>query len=310
MAASYLVIGATSRQGTSVIKSLLDGGLDTKSLMGTCRNPDSASAKALVDLGVSKLFQADLINRESLATAIRESGATRVWFMTDFFSKDGGSRKKEAQMGFNVVDAVKDCSAQVEYVVFTSVGDADNVPQKVHHFWSKADVEKYMEEQFAGTATRWSVIRPVAFLENLDDANIQNPLTKGKVKFLTKAAVPTKFISTVDIGKGSAAMLTNPDEYSGKKIEAATCEHTGTELAEILSEVSGTQCKYGMVLPRIVMWFLPPLWDLYNMVKFFESTGYSADIEAFKKIVPDSMDAKAWFETKGQWANGEKFTSG
>ena len=43
------------------------------------------------------------------------------------------------------------------------------------------------------------------------------------------------------------------------------------------------------------------------MMTWIEASGYSADVEAFKKVVPDAMDAKAWFESKGHWANGEEF---
>ena len=46
---------------------------------------------------------------------------------------------------------------------------------------------------------------------------------------------------------------------------------------------------------------------LYYMVTWMEKDGYSANIDEFKKIVPDAMDAKAWFTKKGQWSNGEKF---
>jgi len=84
---------------------------------------------------------------------------------------------------------------------------------------------------------RWAVLRPVCFLENLDDPTNYNPLTKGKVKFLTKPDVIVKFIATADIGKGSCAMLMNPNKYAGRKIEAASCAHSGTQLAQILSEV-------------------------------------------------------------------------
>jgi len=44
------------------------------------------------------------------------------------------------------------------------------------------------------------------------------------------------------------------------------------------------------------------------MTKFFEDgRGYSADISEFKKLVPDAMDARGWFASKGKWANGEPF---
>ena len=41
--------------------------------------------------------------------------------------------------------------------------------------------------------------------------------------------------------------------------------------------------------------------------QFFETTGYDSDIAAFKAVVPDAQDCKAWFAAKGAWANGQKF---
>lgn len=220
----------------------------------------------------------------------------------------------EARLGSNVVDAIKQAkvsgSCNIDHVVFSSVGDADNVPKKVLHFWAKADVEKYMASQFddASLGITWSVLRPVAFFENVDDVATYNPLTKGQLKFVTYPDVKVKFIACEDIGKGCAVLLTNPTEYAGKIIEAAGAEHSGLELTKALSEVSGTECKYKVALPRFVMWLL--MGDLYHMTTWFEKTGYSADIEAFKKLVPDAHDGHAFFKKKGQWANGEKFVSG
>lgn len=153
----------------------------------------------------------------------------------------------------------------------------------------------------------WSVIRPVAFFENVDDATNFNPLTKGKLKFLTYPDKKVKFIACEDIGKGSAVLLTNPKEYGGKTIEAAGSEHTALDVTTALSDVSGTVCNYAMAMPRSVLWLL--MGDLYHMITWMETVGYSASIEEFKKLVPDAQDAKAFFERKGQWANGEKFVS-
>lgn len=237
--------------------------------------------------------------------AIKDSKATRIWFTTDWYSLKKKTRENEFLTGKAVVDAIVECQDQVEHVVYNSVGDADNIPETVEHFWSKADVEKYMAEKL--TKTTWSVLRPCAFFDNMDDAKNYNALTKGAIKFLTKESVKVKFIATEDIGKGAAALLMDPKRYASKKIEAAGGEHNGTELAQILTDVSGTKCVYKMALPRFVLWLFMP--DLYYMVTWFEAEGggYTADIEAFKKVVPDTMDAKAWLVSKGQWASGEKF---
>mmetsp|Transcript_25863 Transcript_25863/g.60885 ORF Transcript_25863/g.60885 Transcript_25863/m.60885 type:complete len:127 (-) Transcript_25863:4-384(-) len=123
---------------------------------------------------------------------------------------------------------------------------------------------------------------------------------------LTKPEFPVKYISCMDIGKGSAELLMNPKVYAGQKIDAATCEYTGLELAEILSEVSGAKCKYSISVPRFVMYLF--VRQLYYLITWVEAGGYKdTDIEAFKKVVPDCQDAKAWFAAKGRWADGEKF---
>jgi len=60
------------------------------------------------------------------------------------------------------------------------------------------------------------------------------------------------------------------------------------------------------------MWLFPPLWNLYAMTNFLENAadgGHTAEIAEFKKLVPDAMDARAWFASKGKWANGEKFST-
>ena len=216
-------------------------------------------------------------------------------------------RAKEAALGKNVIDDVLKADKKLEHVVFTSVGDTDNCPKTVLPFWAKADVEAYMAEKLAPTSTTWAVIRPACFFENLDDAANFNSLKKGKVSMLTKPKCSVKYIATEDIGKGSTVLLMKPEKYAGKKIEAAAAEHTGLELAQALSEVSSVDCKYSTGVPRFALWLF--ISQLYHMTKWLESDGYSADIDEFKKIVPDAKDAKAWFEAKGQWANGEKFVT-
>ncbi|VEU39276.1 unnamed protein product [Pseudo-nitzschia multistriata] len=244
----------------------------------------------------------------SIVAALDASKATRVWFTTDFWSLSKPTRAKEAKLGYNVVDAIKQRSNQVKHVVYNSGAGADAAPTKMQEFWSKVDVERYMEKELGPLKITWSVLRPVAFLENLDDQKNGNPLKKGKIKMLTKPNIAVEYISCKDIGKGSAELLMHPELYAGQKIDAATCEHTGPELADILSEVSGTTCTYSMSVPRVILYLF--VRQLYYLVTWIEQGGYDeTDIDAFKKVVPDCQDAKAWFSAKGKWADGEKFVS-
>lgn len=313
---TFLVLSATGRQGRAVIKALIAKG--ATSIVASSRNPTSDASQKLLELEqVTKVVQADFNDPESIEAAINASNATHVWFTTDFWSIPflKRTRAKEAQLGFNVIDAIKKAKVNgnndIKHVVYSSVGDADNCPKDIHHFLGKADIEKYMASQFdSETNITWSVIRPVVFFENFDDEPNYNPFKKGFVKMLTFPDKPVFWIAVEDIGKGSVVLLTNPEKYSGKIIEAAGAKHTGFELAEILTRVSGVNCMYEMTMPRFALRLF--LRDLYHMVKWFEldnKGGFTVDIEEFKKIVPDAQDAEAFFIAKGQWADGEKFGS-
>lgn len=301
----YLIFGATGQQGGTTVDALLAKGVDPSDIIGVTRNPDSeASKNKLAAKGITAI-KGDLSSKESVKAAIVTSKAGTIWFMTDFVQ--AGSGEAETQQGKNVINAVMECTDQVKYVVYTSVGDADNCPKNIQHFWSKAAVEEYMADKFkASLNLEWAVIRPVAFLDNLDAPAMRNPLTKGRVSALMKPKTSLKQIAAVDIGKASAVMLQDPESFAGTKLEAAGCEHTGTELAEILTKVSGTPCKYKMT-PRWLLWLF--MRDIYYMAKWFDASGYTADIDEFKKVVPDAMDASDWFKAKGQWSDGEKFAS-
>jgi len=297
---TYLVLSATGRQGSAVVDALI---AKNANIFGSSRQPESLRKKRGDSI---QIVQADMNETASIVAALDESKATRVWFTTDFYAISKPTRAKEAQLGFNVVDAIKQRSNQVKHVVYNSGAGADEAPTKMQEFWSKVDVERYMEKELTPLQITWSVLRPVAFMENLDDDRNGNPLKKGKVKMLTKPDFPVKYISCKDIGKGSTELLTNPEVYAGQKIDAATCEYTGLELAEILSEVSGTKCKYSISVPRFVMYLF--VRQLYYLITWVEAGGYKdTDIDAFKKVVPDCQDAKAWFAAKGRWADGEKF---
>jgi len=241
----------------------------------------------------------------SVEAALRASKATQVFLVTDFWIAAKCKPAVEVLHGTNVIDAIKAIDPSI-FVVFSSVGDADKTGPLVQHFHSKAQIEKHL----ASELKNFAVVRPTTFFENLDDATNFNPLSKGKVKMLLPAHVPMKYVSTVDIGKAAANVLSKPAAYSGKLLELATCIHTGTELAAALTEVSGTPCTYGisLPLPRFMVKLIAP--DLQAMIDYWQGRegGYTASVADGKALVgPDAMDAKAWFAHKGQWANGVKF---
>uniref|UniRef100_A0A7S1HRZ5 NmrA-like domain-containing protein n=1 Tax=Eutreptiella gymnastica TaxID=73025 RepID=A0A7S1HRZ5_9EUGL len=238
-------------------------------------------------------------DRTSADSALQSSGARKVFLLTDFFGAAKGKKDKEIFHGTVFIDACK--VAGVEHVVFSSVADCDACPQNVQHFKSKLAIEDYIKS----SGLSYSILRPVAFFENLDDPANWNPLKKGSVKCLWPATLKVKMVACVDIAKAAKEMLASPAEWQGKTLDCAACNASGHDLANSLSEVSGVKCSYKKAVPGLAMWLF--MRDLYNMVAFFMGPGYSSSIEDFKKVVPDAMGPKDWFKAKGVWSNGEAF---
>lgn len=279
---------STGRQGAATVDALLATG--KFDVYGTTRSGASPKLAAKGVTGIKFAYGSE----EAADAALKESGAEMVWFTTLM-----ASRATEARNGKFIVEACK--KAGVKFVCFSSVADADKCPETVGHFKSKLEIE----EALKASGMAYSILRPVAFIDNFDDAANWNPLKKGSVKSLWGPELKVKLVACSDIGKAGAIMLSDTKKWNGKTLDCASCEVDGNQVARQLSEASGTECKYAVALPRWVMWLF--MNDLHHMVKFFEDTGYSSSIDDFKKVVAGAVDPKGWFIAKGQWADGEKF---
>jgi hypothetical protein len=129
---TFLIVGATGKQGGKAISTLLDHQAKDKdvSLRFITRNPGSASAKKLVDQG-AEAFKADLLDRQSLRQAL--TGVDRAFLVTDAMAGE----EKEAEQGQTFIDVAQEVG--VKHIVFTSVSAADTAVS-VPHFRSKHQV--------------------------------------------------------------------------------------------------------------------------------------------------------------------------
>jgi uncharacterized protein YbjT (DUF2867 family) len=294
-----LVVGATGRIGSEVCKALTMSKNSQYVVFGTTRHAPSAK---LAKMGVTSVKFA-FGEAASMEAALEASQATVVFFVTDFFGAAKGKADVEAQHGKIIIDACQ-ASGVVQHVVFSSVADCDACPRNVEYFKTKVYVEDYRKD--AGLPN-FSILRPVAFLENLNDPSNYNPLTKGRVQALWPADLRLQMVSCVDIGKAALAMIASPAEWKGKTLDCASCNVTGMELAQALSQASGVRCTYRVAVPPFVQKLC--MKDLYHMVRFFQDQGYTANLAEFKKVVPDAMGPLEFFQHTGTWSNGEAFLS-
>ena len=295
-----LVFGATGKQGGACVDALLAHGKQCE-VHAIVRKPQSPAAKALAARGVT-LHQGDFKSQESMEAAMRDGACDVVYLMTAYHPFKNSAKAETAQ-GISAINAIAAANPNA-FVVFTSVAGAGKGPAAMKHIYSKAVLEKHLKES---AIKRWFILRPVAFYESVDDKANGNPLKKGKVKYLTRADATVAYVSVVDVGRAAAAAIAAPNTWIGKTVTLAGGKHTGTEFAAALTEVSGTPSTYGLQVPRFLLGCLMP--DLAAMARHME-TGAQAnepDWEASKQLVPEIMDAKAFFRSKDAYANGEKF---
>jgi uncharacterized protein YbjT (DUF2867 family) len=295
MAETVLVFCATGKMGLGVARGLKDKGLN---VYGTTRK--SAGSGKLTAFGITPIV-ANYVVRADVDRAIAESKATSVVFLTDFFLAAKKSVSKEFEQGKLIVDACK--AAGVQHTIFLSVFGPDKAGPKVLHFHAKLQVENYLK----ASGIQHSILQPVAFFENLDDATNYNPLKKGAVKCLWD--IDSFWIGTYDLGKAAAVMLLNKAEWSGKTLVCTSYKGTLQDVAASLQKVSGVPTKASLAMPMCARSLF--LGDLHHMCLWFENgyQGCQFSVEDFKKVVPDAMDAEAWFRYHGKYADGSKIVA-
>lgn len=188
----------------------------------------------------------------------------------------------------------------VEHFVFTSVdrggpGRSEKNPTVIPHFLTKHNIEEYLKEKSSGSKMSWTILRPVAFMDNL------TPDFMGKGFASMWAGVgskPLQLIACRDIGLFAARAFQNPKEYQGRAISLAGDELTLEQGKKVFKESLGTDMPetWGFVGAGIKM----ASKEMGTMFNWFAEEGYGADIKALRKEEPALQDFGTWLkETSG-----------
>lgn len=265
-----LVIGATGRQGGSVVRHLRDRGLDVRGLIrGSVTDP---RASALEAEGV-EIVRGDMDDPVSLRNAM--AGAYGVYSVQDFWSV-GAAR--EVQQGLNVADAAR--ASGVEHLVYSSVGGAER-NARIDHWQSKWSIEQHIGRlQLPAT-----ILRPASFMENYYIPTVERALLKGKLIDPVRADVRYQTIASDDIGKFAALAFARPDDFIGVELEIAGSELTNPQAAAIFALVLGRQVKFRHLpvpVTRIVLGK-----EFHQMFRWFNQGGYRADVTGLRERYPE-----------------------
>ncbi len=277
---------------TLIRRALKEAGYD---VYGSTRSVQSAAPSTFTPV------YGDYTNRADLDRMLLTTGAKKMFAITDYFGAAGKKIGVEVAHGRTAIDAAK--TAAVDHVVFCSVIDAEQMPVECEHIKSKVDIEKYIKS----SGVNFSILRPCAFFENLDDAANWNPLKKGSLKFLMDQTCT--WCSTYDIGRAAAAQFKNPSKWLGQSLDVVSYQGDLCQVAKALEIVGKVPVSYGLAVPMCVRGLLVGQ-DLHQMCNYFQEHGgvphAQERIANFKAVVPAAFSAEDWFRFHGKYADGTK----
>src|SRR5260221_8072198 len=266
---TILVSGATGRQGGALLKHLLKGSWRVRALT---RNPGARAAQELSQCGVD-VVQGDMDDIESLKNAMK--GVHGVYSVQDFWTV--GARR-EVQQGKNMADAAR--AANVEHFVYSSVGGAER-NTGISHWETKWEIENYIRK----LGLPATILRPAAFMENYYVDAVEIGILKGKLADPIRAEKPYQTIAVDNIGAFGALAFERPKDFIGLELEIAGSELTNVQAAEIFSRVLGKRVKFQKLPLPLVRLVLGK--EFYQMFRWFNDSGFKADIPALKRRFPE-----------------------
>jgi uncharacterized protein YbjT (DUF2867 family) len=192
---NILVVGATGQQGSATVDALLALPSTSPALhiVALTRNPESAKAKALVAAhpGIVSLVGGDLKDAAAVfASSDLAPGGVDALYL---FTMPG---TPEDTIGRAWVDAA--LAHGVKQIVLSTVdrGGPDSWEKQtgVKHFDQKRDVELHLRDKAAeatrgGKPVHWTVLRPAAFLDNLNQGFFCG-VFNAMVRTLPRSSVP------------------------------------------------------------------------------------------------------------------------
>ncbi|MEV5238112.1 NmrA/HSCARG family protein [Streptomyces cinnamoneus] len=262
------VTGATGAQGGATARALLAAGHRVRALT---RNPGSPAADALRGLGAD-VRHADFDDPASLDAAL--AGADSLFAVTTPFGTDIAT---ETRQGKALVDAA--AAARLGHVVFTSAAHADR-GTGVPHYESKYAIEQHLR----AAGVPWTVIAPVAFMDNYASGWTLDGLRDGTFAWPMPTGCPLTLIPAADIGAFAALVLQRRDEFLGRRIDIASDELTPGAIAEALGVATGRPVAHQEVPLAYVR---SRSEDLAAMFAYFATVGLDVDVAGLRRDYPE-----------------------
>jgi uncharacterized protein YbjT (DUF2867 family) len=296
---NILIVGATGQQGGAVIDALLQQRTPDSplKLLALTRNTSSPKAQALVQAhpDAIELVQGDVTDPEPIFASQPKGHISGVFLVTTPGKVD------EEKQGIPFIDAA--AAHGVKHIVFSSVdrgGDEKSWtnPTNVKHFYQKHAVELHLRDRTPAGGTTWTILRPVAFMDNLNPGMFCSVFTAMWASALSPTT-KLQLVSVRDIGLFAAKALSRPERWAGQAVSLAGDEMTLGEAKAHFKNATGKDLPQAWgILAKGMLWAIG---DVGDMFAFFEKEGYGADIAALSGEESSLQDLETWLKETSKW---------
>ncbi|MBF6464307.1 NmrA family NAD(P)-binding protein [Nocardia beijingensis] len=280
-----LVTGATGKQGGVTARKLL---ADGKAVRALVRDAHAPAARELAAAG-AELVVGDFDAPETLPAAL--AGVTGLFLVPPAaYSAQGWDVDLEAARGQAIVRAAVD--AGVQQIVFTGIASmGDNTS------WGATGKQR-IEEAIVAAGVRYTMLRPVRFMENyLLRTSPVDGIFDGVHRHLFPAAGPMKVIALADIGDIAALAFADPDEFHGRVLELAGDVLAPPAAAAAIGAATGHPVRYHEVSEAEADAIGAEIGNTWRLMR--HTGGWSADVDEIRRIHPGLRTFDTWLAETG-----------
>lgn len=309
---TVLVVGATGKQGGNTIKGLLadkSPAAQSIKILALTRDASTPRAKALAAKSDRiELVEGDQLKPAAIFASLPKGSVTDLFLVT--------VPPKEEPQAIPFIDEA--IAHGVQNIVFSSVdrgGDERSWsnPTDVPHFAEKHTIELHLRDAAAKAASpvSWTVLRPAAFMDNLQAGGQVCALMVSMWSISLKPTQTLQMIATSDIGLWAADSFVKRIEaaskgvsetaYTNKAIGLAGTDITLSEMRAEFKRVIGKDAPWAWwIFGKLVLLFMS---DMGRMFRWFGREGYGIDVNKLRTQGPGPAPKTfaEWLRTESGW---------
>ncbi|WWD06857.1 hypothetical protein V865_004954 [Kwoniella europaea PYCC6329] len=272
---NFVIFGATGKQGSAAVQWLTKSGTDNI-IYAITRDPSSAKAQSLATLPHVQVIQGDSSDPEK---AFAQVNGTVDGV---FFAPVGFDAKDQIKEGKQMIDLAG--KSGVGYLVFSSTdfsGHREDVTG-IEAIEAKKVIEDYLISSFV----KYTILRPVGFLENLFFPGYADAIPHFWPRQLIKSG-----IASSDIGRAVSEVLLNPAYFEGKIIGLSGYEGSPQDWMHVWEKVTGEDLRKREKKMNSEM-----SEEKMKMLKFIMFNENDARVERTRAFFPWVMDLQTFLE--------------